>query len=134
MSRIRGRHTKPEMIVRRLVFALGYRYRLHVRKLPGCPDLVFPRLRKVIFVHGCFWHRHDCPDGRPFPAARPEFWGAKFAATVRHDRAVLAQLRERGWESAVVWECEIRDTEELRLRLRQFLTLSNASGETEAES
>lgn len=121
MSRIRGKDTKPEMIVRRLVFAMGYRYRMHVSKLPGCPDLVFHRLHKVIFVHGCFWHRHDCPRGRSFPATRAEFWRAKFAATVRHDEAVLTELRRCGWQTFVVWECEIREPESLIDGLQAFL-------------
>lgn len=110
------------MIVRRLGFAMGYRYRLHVSKLPGSPDLVFVRLRKVIFVHGCFWHRHDCPWGRSFPATRAEFWRAKFAATVRHDEAVLAELRQLGWQTLAVWECETREPESLMAGLQAFLT------------
>jgi len=121
MSRIRGKDTKPELVVRRLVFAMGYRYRLHVRKLPGCPDLVFPRFRKVIFVHGCFWHRHDCSYGRPFPATRPEFWRRKFAATVQHDEAVLREVAELGWETLVVWECKTRSPDTLVDTLAAYL-------------
>lgn len=121
MSRIQGKHTKPEMLVRTATHALGFRYRLHVSTLPGCPDLVFAGRRKVIFVHGCFWHRHDCPYGRPVPATRPEFWQAKFAATTARDSRVLADLAELGWSVLVVWECETRDAAALAARLGEFL-------------
>lgn len=108
MRRIRKTDTKPEMIVRRMVHAMGYRYRLHGDRLPGTPDIVLPRHRKVIFVHGCFWHRHDCPDGRKLPRSKPEYWGAKLERNRRRDGASIVRLREMGWDVLVVWECEVR--------------------------
>ena len=90
-------------------------------KLPGCPNPVFPRLRKAIFVHGCFWRRHDCPYGRPFPATRPEFWRAKFAATVERDRVVLDELQQFGWDTLILWDCGTRTADALLDRLREFL-------------
>lgn len=108
MSLIRGRDTTPELIVRRALHGLGYRYRLHRRDLPGTPDLVFPRLGKVIFVHGCFWHRHGCRTGRSTPATRAEFWAAKFEGNRLRDRRTLYALRRAGWQVAVVWECRLK--------------------------
>ena len=108
MRRIRKTDTQPEMIVRRMVHALGYRYRLHGAGLPGTPDIVLPRHRKVIFVHGCFWHRHDCPDGRKLPRSKPEYWGPKLDRNQRRDAVNIARLREMGWEVLVIWECELR--------------------------
>lgn len=107
MSRIRGKDTKPEMLVRRALHAAGLRYRLHVRDLPGRPDLVFPGRRGVIFVHGCFWHGHDCPLFR-LPATRPEFWAGKVAANQARDAAAVARLRADGWRVMTVWECALR--------------------------
>lgn len=123
MRAVKGADTKPEMTVRRLVHALGYRYRLHVRSLPGAPDLVFPRLRKVIFVHGCFWHRHRCDAGRSMPASKVDYWEAKFAANRRRDQRHRRQLRALGWEVMVVWECQLRpqQREQLAARLKAFL-------------
>jgi DNA mismatch endonuclease (patch repair protein) len=108
MRRIRKTDTRPEMIVRRTVHAMGYRYRLHGTKLPGTPDIVLSRHRKVIFVHGCFWHRHDCPDGRKLPRSNPGYWGPKLKRNKQRDEANLALLRELGWHALVVWECELR--------------------------
>jgi DNA mismatch endonuclease (patch repair protein) len=121
MQRIRKTDTKPEMVVRRLVHGMGYRYRLHQSKLPGCPDIVLPRLRKVILVHGCFWHRHDCADGRKLPRSKPEYWGPKLERNRRRDQASLARLRELGWRALVVWECEISNGGQLSKTLRRFL-------------
>jgi DNA mismatch endonuclease (patch repair protein) len=123
MSHIRSKDTMPEMIVRRIVHAAGFRYRLHARNLPGHPDLVFPRLRKVIFVHGCFWHRHRCKNGQAIPTTRTAFWEAKFEANVTRDKEVLRQLRGAGWDVMVVWECTTRkrDLSGLRNRLIGFL-------------
>ncbi len=106
MQRIRKTDTKPEMIVRRLVHAMGYRYRLHQSKLPGSPDMVLARHRKVILVHGCFWHRHDCADGRKLPRSKPEYWGPKLERNRRRDEVSAALLHELGWGVLVVWECE----------------------------
>lgn len=107
MSRIRGRDTKPEMRIRRGLHARGFRYRLHDRKLPGRPDLVFPLYRAVIFVHGCFWHGHNCPLFK-LPATRPEFWSTKIASNRARDTRTVAALLELGWRVATVWECSIR--------------------------
>ncbi|HPF39592.1 MAG TPA: very short patch repair endonuclease [Phycisphaerae bacterium] len=108
MSRIRGRDTKPEMAVRRFLHRRGYRYRLHVSGLKGKPDLVFTRRRKAIFVHGCFWHRHSCDNGRAMPKSRAEFWNRKFRDTRKRDEFSLKSLETEGWKTFVIWECEIR--------------------------
>lgn len=123
MSRIRGSDTKPEMCVRRLVWKMGYRYRLHRRDLPGTPDLVFPSRQKVIFVHGCYWHRHRCVYGRPIPKTRTEFWQAKFDANVKRDRRVVRQLRRAGWDVLIVWECWVKKwtPDRIESRISQFL-------------
>lgn len=121
MSRIRGKDTKPELAVRRLVHALGYRFRLHRRDLPGSPDLVLPRLKKVIFVHGCFWHRHPGCRFAYTPKANAEFWLKKLTSNVSRDAAVRAALMAQGWDVMVVWECEVGDSHALARRLRTFL-------------
>jgi DNA mismatch endonuclease, patch repair protein len=107
MSRIRGRDTKPEMFVRRGLHAGGFRYRLQDRQLPGRPDLVFPRYHAVIFVHGCFWHGHDCPMFK-LPTTRREFWDAKIASNRSRDERTTTSLLESGWRVATVWECSLR--------------------------
>ena len=123
MSRVRGKDTKPELTVRRLVHAMGYRYRLHRKTLPGKPDLVFPGRRKVIFVHGCFWHRHPDPKCRlaRLPKSKREFWVPKLEGNRKRDEKNQSCLSELGWNSLVIWECQIRDTEMLRSRIREFL-------------
>lgn len=121
MALIRGSDTKPEMFVRRLLHGLGYRYRLHVRTLPGKPDLVFRSRRAVIFVHGCFWHRHvGCRLAR-LPKSRLEFWQPKLDANKERDGRNIAALQEMGWRVFVVWECELKNVDILRSRLRLFL-------------
>ena len=120
MRRIRKIDTKPEMIVRRLLHAMGYRYRLHQSDLPGSPDIVLARHRKVIFVHGCFWHRHDCADGRKLPRSKPEYWAPKLERNRRRDEASSVLLHELGWRVLVLWECEIKGTQ-LRRTLAKFL-------------
>lgn len=121
MRAVPGRHTTPELAVRRLVHGLGYRYRLHDARLPGQPDLVLPRLRTVILVHGCFWHQHRCPRGDRRPAARPEYWLRKLANNQRRDRRQRAELRKLGWRVIVVWECQTRRPDVLRRRLARLL-------------
>jgi len=121
MSRIRGKDTKPEYVVRRMVHGMGYRFRLHRRALPGSPDLVLARHRKVIFVHGCFWHKHRCKYGRVRPATNAEFWEKKRQGNVERDRRNLKALRAMGWKILVVWECWTRDRAKLEQRLRSFL-------------
>jgi len=107
MASIPSKNTKPEMVVRRGLFAAGFRYRLHVGTLPGKPDMVFPKYRAVIFVHGCFWHGHDCHLFR-LPATRRTFWQEKIGKTVSRDRETAALLSESGWRNATVWECAIK--------------------------
>ena len=120
MSRIRGKDTGPEVSVRRLLHGLGYRYRLHVRHLPGKPDIVFPGRKKVIEIRGCFWHRHaGCPRAAT-PATRASFWEAKLSATVARDAANLAALEAAGWSIMIVWECEV-DGAAASVRLLDFL-------------
>jgi DNA mismatch endonuclease (patch repair protein) len=121
MSRVRAKDTKPEMVVRRMMHAAGYRYRLHVRDLPGKPDLVFPARRKVIFVNGCFWHRHrDCALAR-MPKSRTAFWTDKLERNRERDERNIEALRELGWDVLTVWECEIRDPATLMPRVVAFL-------------
>jgi len=123
MARIRGRDTRPEVLVRSLVHGMGYRFRLHRDDLPGKPDLSLPRLRKVIFVHGCFWHRHRCRRGRSQPSTRDAFWVDKFEANVSRDKLVRRRLRKLGWDVLVVWECEtvVSRREQLVAQLAAFL-------------
>ena len=125
MSKIRGKNTKPELLVRRILHAKGYRYRLHGRaaggKLPGSPDLVFAGRRKVIFVNGCFWHFHDCKAGQHAPSGNADFWAAKRNRTRERDAGQRELLRASGWEVLTVWECELRDRSALENQLTQFL-------------
>jgi DNA mismatch endonuclease (patch repair protein) len=122
MSRIRSKDTKPEMIVRSLVHQMGYRFRLHVQGLPGKPDLVLPAHRKVIFVHGCFWHMHRCRFGRVKPATNASFWSSKRLGNVCRDRMNRRRLRTEGWSVLVVWECWTKDVDgKLLPRLEAFL-------------
>lgn len=121
MRSVKATNTSTELFVRRLVFKMGYRYRLHGKKLPGKPDLVFPGRRKVIFVHGCFWHRHEhCALAR-LPKSRLDFWLPKLEGNRERDARKLAALAEAGWKALVVWECELRDEAALAERLRLFL-------------
>jgi DNA mismatch endonuclease (patch repair protein) len=120
MSRVGSKDTAPEMTVRRLLHRLGYRYRLHAAELPGRPDLCFPARRKVIFVHGCFWHGHDCRYGH-LPKTRVEYWQEKIATNRRRDLERISELAADGWSSLVVWQCETRDSERLTAKLVGFL-------------
>ncbi|MDQ0924747.1 DNA mismatch endonuclease (patch repair protein) [Pseudarthrobacter sp. W1I19] len=125
MARIRGKHTKPELLVRRLLHAKGYRYRLHGRaggtRLPGNPDLVFAGRRKVIFVNGCFWHFHDCRVGQHAPKANAEFWAAKRERTKERDASQRRLLEDAGWEVLTLWECELKNSSALESQLVRFL-------------
>lgn len=106
MSQIRGKDTKPEMVVRKLTHALGFRYRLHDTSLPGKPDLVFKGKRKIIFIHGCYWHRHDCKYGKVTPKTNVSFWNEKFEKNVKRDQKVLRELSHLGWKILTIWECQ----------------------------
>lgn len=121
MSRVRSKDTTPEMTVRRLVHALGYRFRLHGRSLPGKPDLVFAGRQKVIFVHGCFWHRHEGCAKATLPKTRTKFWQEKFDTNVQRDRWAEAELSAQGWEVMTIWQCETKDIQNLKTRLERFL-------------
>lgn len=121
MRAIRSTGMKPEMLVRRMAHALGYRFRLHRRDLPGNPDLVFPGRRKLIFVHGCFWHQHrGCSTGH-LPKTNTKYWLPKLARNVARDAKNIATLRRSGWHVLVIWECEAKDSDYLRQRLLRFL-------------
>ena len=117
MAAIRGRNTKPEIRVRAMLHARGYRYRLHRKDLPGRPDIVLPKYRTVIFVHGCFWHCHDCRWGSVVPKTRAEFWSEKRAGNVARDEKHRTALEADGWEVRTVWECETRTEDALRATL-----------------
>ncbi len=121
MRRIRKTDTKPELAVRRLAHGMGYRYRLNRRDLPGTPDLVFSSRRKVIFVHGCFWHQHDCRLGQKQPSTNRDYWLPKLTRNVERDAENQTRLAQLGWEALIVWECEIKNTSVLRDRIRAFL-------------
>jgi DNA mismatch endonuclease (patch repair protein) len=117
MAAIRSANTKPEVRVRSALHALGFRFRLHRRDLPGCPDIVLPKHRTVIFVHGCFWHCHRCKYGSVVPATRADFWANKRAGNVARDRRNATALRKLGWRVLVLWECEVRTGEAVLARL-----------------
>ncbi|MDA8091552.1 MAG: DNA mismatch endonuclease Vsr [Nitrospiraceae bacterium] len=127
MAKVRSRDTKPEMLVRKLVHGMGFRYRLHRRELPGKPDLVFASRRKIIFVNGCFWHGHDCSLGR-IPKSRVDFWTGKITSNRSRDEANLKRLRDLGWKSLVVWECQLRRIDQVAGRIRRFLGVAYADG------
>ena len=122
MSSIGSKNTKPELVVRKLAHGLGYRYRLHAADLPGKPDLVFRRLRKVILVHGCYWHRHNCKSGRSCPATNTEVWEEKFRSNIKRDQTVLRELESCGWDRLIIWECETKDAIMLQSVVRKYLS------------
>jgi DNA mismatch endonuclease, patch repair protein len=122
MSRVRTRDTPPEMAVRRCAHRLGYRFRLHARDLPGKPDLVFPSQRRVIFVNGCFWHRHRGCRRASMPVSNVSFWEKRFATNVARDQRVQAELAERGWSVLVIWECQTRAADQLITIIDGFLS------------
>ncbi|MFC1564250.1 very short patch repair endonuclease [candidate division KSB1 bacterium] len=107
MSRIKGKNTKPEIIIRQFLWQNGFRYRLHYKKLPGKPDIVFPRRKKVIFIHGCFWHKHDCSYFK-WPETNVKFWREKISGNTKRDTQNYESLKECGWEYFIIWECEIK--------------------------
>ena len=127
MSRIGSKNTKPEMKVRQIVHALGYRYRLHIKSLPGTPDLVFAKRKKVIFVHGCFWHGHEHCKKATLPATRVEYWTEKISGNIVRDSHSLADLTRMGWSVLVLWECELKDRKKLIETLCDFLGTRSSS-------
>jgi len=121
MSRIRGRDTKPEMIVRSIVHGLGYRYRLHCRDLPGKPDLVLRRHKKIILIHGCFWHMHHCTYGSVVPKTNADFWINKRSGNKERDKIIIKELRKAGFQVLTIWECQTKTPENVKRVLTQFL-------------
>lgn len=121
MSRVRGKDTKPELIIRRLLHGMGYRYRLHRKDLPGKPDLVFPSRRKVVWIHGCYWHRHDGCKLARLPKSRLEFWGPKLEANKVRDSINQQAIIAMGWNFLVVWECELRNKKSVAFKIQDFL-------------
>ncbi|BCN38415.1 very short patch repair endonuclease [Alicycliphilus denitrificans] len=125
MAGIKGKNTKPELVVRKLVHGMGLRYRLHRKDLPGSPDLVFSRLKKVIFVHGCFWHRHPGCRFAYTPKSNTPFWLEKLEGNMRRDTLTLAALDALGWQVLIVWECEVSDLSALTRKVRLFLEVDH---------
>lgn len=121
MRAVKGADTAPEMMVRSLAHGMGYRFRLHRKDLPGKPDLVFPKLHKVVFVNGCFWHGHGCARGAREPKAHAEYWRAKIGRNRFRDAANIRALKEKGWRATVVWECELKEPRRVKKRLAAFL-------------
>jgi len=122
MRRVKSGDTKPEMRVRRILHAMGYRYRIHRKDLPGCPDIVLPRHQKIVMVHGCFWHGHDCPAGRKKPKTNTAYWIDKLTKNRLRDAANLAKLEAMGWHVLVIWECETRNHAVLANQLAKFMS------------
>ena len=126
MSRIKSSNTKPELTVRSILHRMGYRFRLHRKDLPGKPDIVLPKYKTVIFVHGCFWHRHkDCKYAYT-PKSRIDFWERKFKANINRDLDVKKRLKELGWKVLVIWECEISDIENVKKKIGRFLNFTES--------
>jgi len=121
MARVRSKHSRPEVAVRRIVFGLGYRYRLHGKHLPGRPDMVFRKLRKIIFIHGCFWHRHTACSLARLPKSRLDFWLPKLEGNKKRDEKNRRALLRDGWKVLTIWECQLKTDERLGARIRRFL-------------
>jgi DNA mismatch endonuclease, patch repair protein len=132
MAGIGGRDTSPELAVRRALHAAGFRFRLHARDLPGSPDIVLPRYRAAIFVHGCFWHRHQACRFTTTPATRPMFWQKKFDENVARDQRQLRLIKQRGWRPFVIWECEVRDPRVFQRRMRTLYSAVLGSHEVQS--
>ena len=122
MARIKSKNTAPEMLVRRAAHRLGFRFRLYRRDLPGAPDLVFPRLRRVLFVHGCFWHQHDGCKRSNIPKSRLDYWSPKLGRNVVRDGTNIAELKRLGWKVSIVWECETEAADDLDARILTLLS------------
>lgn len=122
MSRIRKTDTIPELFVRKIIHNSGYRFRLYKKDLPGCPDIVLPRHKKIIFVHGCWWHRHNCKLGRRVPKTRLDYWIPKLQANKERHKRNLIKIKNQGWKVLTVWECQTKNVEKLRKKLETFLS------------
>jgi DNA mismatch endonuclease (patch repair protein) len=129
MSRVKGRDTKPEKLVRSLLHGMGYRFRLHRRDLPGKPDIVLPKYKKAVFIHGCFWHGHRGCSRSARPTTNTEFWNKKIDSNIRRDAAAQKELTASGWKYLIVWQCETRDLHALSDRLRGFLITGEIGAE-----
>lgn len=123
MSQVKGRNTLPELRVRKAAHAMGLRFRLNRKDLPGCPDLVFPKRRIALFVHGCFWHRHPGCKRASTPKSRADFWASKFEANIRRDSAASEALEALGWKTVVIWECETKEPAFLTMALRERMQI-----------
>ncbi len=121
MRRVRSKDTGPELLVRKITFALGFRYRLHKKDLPGKPDLVFQGKKKIIFIHGCFWHGHRCKRGSRTPKTNRDYWIKKITGNIERDKRHIEELNKQGWSVLIIWECETKDTDTLKKRLKNFL-------------
>lgn len=130
MRAVKGRDTGPEIKIRKALHARGFRYRLNDKRLPGSPDLVFPKHRAVLFVHGCFWHGHDCARGSRAPKTNAAYWREKIARNVKRDRAACAALRRMGWRVRISWECDLQDGESAARKIAGWLKLSTSEGRT----
>jgi DNA mismatch endonuclease (patch repair protein) len=128
MSSIRGKDTKPEVAVRRMLHSMGYRFRLHRRDLPGTPDIVIPRLRLCVFVHGCFWHQHRSCSRARRPSSNTEFWEKKLKANIARDEAATRDLAALGWQVATIWECETKNASSLEDALKQIFAIFTKEG------
>lgn len=123
MSNIRSKNSKPEIFVRKIAHGLGYRFRLHNSNLPGKPDLTFSRLKKIIFVNGCFWHMHNCRYGKVTPRTNEDFWSKKRLSNVARDKRAIRELRIQGWRCLTIWECQIRKPLKVEKRIKNFLSV-----------
>jgi DNA mismatch endonuclease (patch repair protein) len=121
MQAVKSKDTAPELLVRSLAHRMGYRFRLHSKDLPGKPDLVFPGRRKAVFVHGCFWHGHDCARGARVPKTNRDYWTKKIARNRERDRAACVALAHSGWAYLVIWECDLGNETRLKAQVRKFL-------------
>lgn len=130
MRAVKARDTKPELRIRKALFAKGFRYRLNDRRLPGSPDLVFPKHGAVLFVHGCFWHGHDCARGRRRPKTNAAYWREKIARNKERDKRAIAALRRLGWRVKISWECDLQDAAGAATKIAGWLLLSTSEGRT----
>ena len=121
MRQVKSKDTRPEIVVRKLISLMGYRYRLHRKDLPGCPDLVFSVGKKVIFINGCYWHRHTCKKGRSKPETNKDFWRTKFYRTKQRDKENRKKLKKLGWQILTIWECQIKNVEKLKKMVTEFI-------------